>query len=163
MNAKAPSTHSSAVLSIASTAFENGAAIPSVYTCDGKNISPPLAISGVPAEAKTLVLIMDDPDSPTGTWDHWIVFNIPTEGTSVQTLAETVEPHGVKGNNSWGRTGYGGPCPGSGSHRYYLTVYALDIALSLTEGSSKGDVEEAMQGHSIARGELMGHYQRMKR
>jgi len=100
---------------------------------------------------------MDDPDAPVGTWDHWIVFNIPP---SAKEIAKGTEPKGTAGKNSWGRTGYGGPCPPSGTHRYFFKLYALDTQLNLPEGSAKKDLEKAMQGHILEKVELMGNYKR---
>lgn len=144
-------------LSIASGAFANNGSIPPLFTCDGADRSPRLEISGVPAGAKSLTLIMDDPDAPVGVWDHWVVFNISPE---TRVIEEGTEPKGVAGNNSWGRGGYGGPCPPSGMHRYFFKLYALDTLLSLSAGASKIEVERAMEGHILARTELVGLYQR---
>lgn len=143
-------------LSVKSPAFKQGELIPKKYTCDGENINPPLIIEGVPKEAKTLVLAVDDPDAPSGTWDHWIVWNI---AASTAKIGEDSVP-GMEGENSFGRTGYGGPCPPSGTHRYFFKVYALDTQLNLTGRSKKKDAEKVMQGHVLAKGELMGVYRR---
>ncbi len=137
--------------------FENNNEIPSEYTCQGADISPELSIEDVPENAKSLALIMDDPDAPIGTWDHWVVFNIPTE---TKKIAKGTEPSGVAGKNSWGKTGYGGPCPPSGTHRYFFKLYALDATLDLGEGSDKKDLEKAMQGHIIDKAELIGTYKK---
>lgn len=147
-------------LQVTSSEFSAGAPIPTRFTCDGNDASPPLGIAGIPREATTLTLIMDDPDSPTGTWDHWVVFDIPTQNESVRSIPAGEEPRGVQGRNSWGRLGYGGPCPGKGEHRYFLKVYALDDELALPEGSTKKEIETAMAGHVLAYGELMGRYER---
>jgi len=144
-------------MKLTSPAFMHNTAIPSEYTCDGADLSLPLSISDVPASAKTLALIMDDPDAPVGTWDHWVVFNIPT---STKQIQKGTEPQGTDGKNSWGRTGYGGPCPPSGTHRYFFKLYALDATLNLPQGSTKKDLERAMQGHILAQAELMGTYKR---
>lgn len=146
-----------AEMKLTSAAFVNNAPIPSEFTCDGSDLSPSLSISDVPSNAKSLVLIMDDPDAPVGTWDHWIVFNIPP---STKEIPQGAEPKGVGGRNSWGRTGYGGPCPPSGTHRYFFKLYALDTILGLPEGSTKKDIERAMQVHIVAKAELMGTYKR---
>jgi hypothetical protein len=143
-------------LSIKSPAFEHGKLIPKKYTCDGQDINPPLTIEGVPKEAKTLVLAVDDPDAPSGTWDHWIVWNVPA---STSKIAENSVP-GKEGVNSARQPSYMGPCPPGGTHRYFFKVYALDTELSLGAGSKKKDVEKAMQGHVLAKGELMGLYRR---
>jgi Raf kinase inhibitor-like YbhB/YbcL family protein len=143
-------------LLIKSPAFEQGKLIPKKYTCDGQDVNPPLTIEGVPKEAKTLVLAVDDPDAPSGTWDHWIVWNIPA---STGKIAENSVP-GKEGRNSFGKQGYGGPCPPGGTHRYFFKVYAIDTELNLGSGSRKKDAEKAMQGHILAKGELMGLYRR---
>ncbi len=144
-------------MKLTSSAFQNNGQMPSEYTCDGSDLSPPLEISDVPLNAKSLALIMDDSDAPVGTWDHWVVFNIPT---STKEISKGTAPNGVAGKNSWGRTGYGGPCPPSGTHRYFFKLYALDATLNLPEGSAKKELEKAMQGHIIAQAQLMGTYKR---
>jgi Raf kinase inhibitor-like YbhB/YbcL family protein len=143
-------------LSIKSPAFEHGKLIPKKYSCDGQDINPPLTIEGIPKEAKTLVLAVDDPDAPSGTFDHWIVWNIPA---SASKIGENTVP-GTEGMNSARQQGYMGPCPPSGTHRYFFKVYALDAELSLGASSRKKDVEKAMQGHILAKGELVGLYRR---
>jgi Raf kinase inhibitor-like YbhB/YbcL family protein len=144
-------------IQITSATFEEGTTIPVKYTCDGEDISPPLAWSGVPEGTQSLVLISDDPDAPVGTWVHWVLFDLPADTNS---LPEGVQGMGTDGNNSWRRPGYGGPCPPSGTHRYFFKLYALDSRLDLKEGASKEDVEEAMQGHILAQAQLMGKYGR---
>jgi len=144
-------------LRLSSPAFADGGGIPDKYTCQGENVSPPLAIDGVPAGARSLVLIMEDPDAPMGTWDHWIVWNIPVAGS----IREDSVPQGaVQGRNGWGRAEYGGPCPPSGRHRYLFRLYALDGMLSLAGGSTKARVEDAMKGHVLAQARLTGLYQK---
>jgi Raf kinase inhibitor-like YbhB/YbcL family protein len=143
-------------LSIKSPAFEHGKLIPKKYTCDGQDINPPLTIEGIPKEAKTLVLAVDDPDAPSGTFDHWIVWNIPA---SASKIGENTVP-GTEGMNSARQQGYMGPCPPWGTHRYFFKVYALDTELSLGASSRKKDVEKALQGHILAKGELVGLYRR---
>ena len=143
-------------MQVTSTAFEHEGAIPERYTCDGADVSPPLALADVPAEARTLVLIMDDPDAPRGTWDHWVAYDIPPDAE----IPEAVGSLGTDGTNSWGRTGYGGPCPPSGTHRYFFSVYALDIELGLPSGAAKTEVLDAMAGHVVAQGTLLGNYGR---
>ena len=143
-------------LTIRSSAFEEGKLIPKKYTCDGQDINPVLTIEGTPKEAKTLVLALDDPDAPSGTFDHWIVWNIPA---STSKIAEDSVP-GIEGLNSARQQGYMGPCPPSGTHRYFFKVYALDSELNLSLNTRKKDVEKAMQGHVLAKGELMGLYHR---
>lgn len=143
-------------LSIKSPAFENGTLIPEKYSCDGQDINPPLIIESIPKEAKTLVLVVDDPDAPRGTFDHWIVWNIPA---SANKIGENTIP-GTEGINSARQRGYMGPCPPWGVHRYFFKVYALDAELDLGANSNKKDVEKAMQRHILAKGELMGQYRR---
>ncbi|MDP2629077.1 MAG: YbhB/YbcL family Raf kinase inhibitor-like protein [Candidatus Harrisonbacteria bacterium] len=151
--------------SLSSSTFEPGGTIPSKYTCDGDNISPPLRISGDVEDARSLALIMDDPDIPAeaieslgkNTFDHWVVFNIPTSTTAV---AEGADPEGVLGLNDRGELGYTGPCPPDREHRYIFKLYALDTELELHEGAKKSEVLEQMQGHILAETELIGRYER---
>ncbi len=150
-------------MEVKSTAFQEGAMIPKLYTCDDKDISPPLSWSGLPAGAKSIALIMDDPDAPVGTWVHWVLFNIPPDTTDVaENMPRSASlPNGAKhGNNSWANLGYGGPCPPGGTHRYYFKVYALDVVLSLSTGVTKAQLLKAMEGHILAEGQLMGRYTR---
>ena len=142
-------------LKITSPAFGHNEKIPSKYTCDGDNVNPPLEIEGIPESAKSLVLIVDDPDAPAGNWDHWIVWNIPL----VQDIEEDSIP-GEQGMNDFKRQSWGGPCPPSGTHRYFFKLYALDTKLSLERTSVKKDVESAMQEHILSKGELIGLYER---
>jgi len=142
---------------LSSSAFTDGGNIPSKYTCDGANVSPPLKISEVPEGTESLALVMDDPDAPMGTFDHWVVWNIPRE---TQEIQEGKEPQGIQGRTDFGRTGYGGPCPPSGTHRYKFKLYALDTKLNLREGSRKRDLESAMRGHIIEEVVLTGNYRR---
>jgi Raf kinase inhibitor-like YbhB/YbcL family protein len=145
-----------------SAAFNQNDLIPVQYTCDGKDISPPLVWSGAPANTKSFALIMDDPDAPMGTWDHWILFNIPATTNELPENIHTL-PEGTKvGKNSWKRDDWGGPCPPDRIHRYFFRLYALDTVLNLKEGVTKGVVLEAMQGHILATAELMGKYDRVK-
>jgi Raf kinase inhibitor-like YbhB/YbcL family protein len=139
-----------------SSAFEPGAGIPKRFTCDGLDISPPLELQGIPDGTVSLVLVMDDPDAPGGTWDHWIAYDIPV----TTEIPEGVTELGRAGRNSWGRTGYGGPCPPGGTHRYVFAVHALDTTLSLPAGAEKGRVLEAIEGHVLAEALLMGRYAR---
>ena len=142
-------------MKLTSPAFANKTMIPKKYTCQGEDINPLLKIEGIPQETVSLVLINDDPDAPGGTWDHWIVINIaPT-----QTIAENSVP-GTQGKNSWGRNDYGGPCPPSGTHRYFFKLYALDTQLNLSEGASKKEVEDAIKGHILEQTELIGLYKK---
>ena len=142
-------------LKVTSNVFKNNEMIPSKYTCDGSDINPPLNIEGIPKETKSLVLIMDDPDAPMKTWVHWIVWNIPAK-----TTIEENSVSGMEGLNDFKRKSYGGPCPPSGTHRYFFKVYALDTTLYLGANSKKEDLEKAMQGHILAKGELVGLYKR---
>jgi len=150
-------------MELISTVFSNNQIIPKKYTCDGEDVSPPIEWRNVPENTKSFVLIVDDPDAPRGTWDHWILFNIPPH---VITLSENISrlPSGtVEGINSWGKTGYGGPCPPSGIHRYIFKLYALDVLLSLPEKATKPVILKAMNGHVIALAELIGKYERSKK
>jgi Raf kinase inhibitor-like YbhB/YbcL family protein len=144
-------------LSVESPAFENNTLIPAKYTCDGDDVNPPLIIKGIPEEAKTLALIVDDPDAPAGTWAHWIVWNIPPTGK----IEENTVP-GTEGLNTDGKHSYGGPCPPYGTHRYFFKVYALDTKLSLSAYSKKADLEKTMESHILAEGELVGLYRRSR-
>lgn len=147
-------------LKVTSPAFENNKFIPEKYTCDGESTSPPLLIEGIPQEAESLVLIMDDPDAPIGVWDHWILINIPTnhDRTSV-SIGENAVP-GAQVLNSFNRHAYGGPCPPSGTHRYFFKAYALDTGLKVNPDAGKKGVEKAMEGRIIAKGQLIGLYKR---
>jgi Raf kinase inhibitor-like YbhB/YbcL family protein len=142
-------------LLVKSAAFGNNERIPVRYTCDGADVNPPVTIDGVPEEAKTLVLIVDDPDA-MGTFTHWVVWNIPA---TTRRIEENTTP-GKEGISSYGKHSYGGPCPPSGTHRYFFKVYALDTALDLKLSSTKRDVAKAMEGHVLAEGELLGLYSR---
>ncbi|MGC8659733.1 MAG: YbhB/YbcL family Raf kinase inhibitor-like protein [Desulfomonilaceae bacterium] len=151
-------------IEIKSSAFQDGGMIPKLYTCDGQDFSPALSWSGVPSNAKSLALIVDDPDAPVGTWVHWVVFNIPP---GQKELVEKILPSpslndGARhGKNSWGKLGYGGPCPPGGTHRYYFKLYALDRMLDLQSGITKSQLLKAMEGHILSEGQLMGKYRRM--
>ncbi len=141
------------MLTISSPAFDHGEAIPARYTCDGADISPPLVIGKIPPAAQMLALIMDDPDAPAGTWVHWVVWNIPVQTTEIP---ENGLPLGASlGRNDWKRNSYGGPCPPSGTHRYYFKLYAIDRTLQLAASTTKIDLERAMEGHILAKAELM--------
>jgi Raf kinase inhibitor-like YbhB/YbcL family protein len=145
-------------MKIKSSAFEHQGSIPAKYTCEGDDISPPLTFSGIPAEAESLVLILDDPDAPMGTFDHWLVWNLPPKQ---HHLSEGAKNLPVLGRNDFEELRYRGPCPPPGKpHRYFFKLYALDIQLDLPEGSSKDEVEEAMKGHILDKAELIGIYQR---
>jgi len=142
---------------LTSTAFAEGELIPVRYSCDGEDISPPLTWNDLPAGTQSLALIMDDPDAPVGTWDHWVVFNLPAE---TRELPEAAHVTATTGKNSWGRNDYGGPCPPGGTHRYFFKLYALDNTLSLDENANKGQVLSALEGHILAEAELMGTFSR---
>jgi Raf kinase inhibitor-like YbhB/YbcL family protein len=148
-------------LTISSSAFTHGASIPSIYSCKGKNISPPLVWGDPPTGTQSFELIMDDPDAPAGTWVHWIIFNIPA---SARGLSEAVPTDAALADGSQqGRTsarssGYHGPCPPSGTHRYFFKLYALDAMLNLSNAADKNQLLQAMQGHILAQGELMGTF-----
>lgn len=146
-------------MKITSSAFQEGGNIPSKFTCDGSDTSPPLQITGVPSEAKTLVLIADDPDAPGGLFTHWLVWNIPAQ---TNLIAEGSAPKGVHGTNDFGKSGYQGPCPPQGTHRYSFKIFALDRELELRSGAKRSQVDAAIKGHVIAQGELVGHYARKK-
>jgi hypothetical protein len=143
---------------LTSSAFDQGEAIPRRFTCDGPDVSPPLALADVPDGTVSLVLIMDDPDAPGGTWDHWVAYDIPVR-TVFNADSGSV---GIAGRNSWGRTGYGGPCPPRGTHRYVFTAYALDTRLGFGPGADKARVLEALDGHVLAEARLMGRYERTR-
>jgi Raf kinase inhibitor-like YbhB/YbcL family protein len=144
------------VMELTSPAFVNEGDVPSRYTCDGSDASPPLQLAGVPTGTVSMVLVMDDPDAPVGVWDHWVEFDIEPR----ESIPESVAGLGTPGGNSWGRTGYGGPCPPNGTHRYFFTVYALDTELGLPSGASKDEVIDALEGHVLAEATLMGRYTR---
>jgi Raf kinase inhibitor-like YbhB/YbcL family protein len=148
---------------ITSTAFTDGGMIPRDYTCDGKNISPPLAWTGVPEATKSLAIICDDPDAPMGIWVHWVLYNIPA---TINELSQNIPPDKVlksgakQGINDFRKFGYGGPCPPGGTHRYYFKIYALDTELMLEPGLTKTELLKAMKGHILTEGQLMGRYKR---
>lgn len=145
---------------VASPAFSEGGSIPTDHTCDGADISPPLEWTGVPAGTKSLALIADDPDAPGGDWVHWVFYDLLPDMTRLPPAVPAVAPWGVQGQTDFGRTGYGGPCPPRGTHRYFFKLYALDILLALKPGATKRELLQAMQGHILAEGQLMGKYQR---
>lgn len=143
------------LLKVTSPAFRDGGRIPAKYACDGKNVSPPLNIESIPEETQTLVLIVDDPDAPRGTFTHWLVWNIPPANRIMENT-----PPGVEGMNSAGQRSYHGPCPPPGpAHRYVFKVYALDARLDIAPESVKQDVEMVMGGHILAVGQIMGLYE----
>jgi Raf kinase inhibitor-like YbhB/YbcL family protein len=148
---------------LTSSAFKEGGMIPAKHTCDGLDISPPLEAEGMPAQTRSMALICDDPDAPAGTWVHWVLYDWP--------IAEKMIPQGIpaeenlangakQGINDFHRIGYGGPCPPGGTHRYFFKVYALDIRLNLAPGLTKAKLLDAMKGHMLAEGQLMGKYKR---
>ena len=146
------------IMKLNSSAFEDNQSIPAKYTCDGEDISPPFDISEVPTETKSLVLIIDDPDAPMGTWDHWIIWNVDS---SVSQIKENEVPSGaVEGLNSFKKQSYGGPCPPSGIHHYHFKLYALNKKLELDSSSRKKEVEKEMAGFILDQAELIGLYQR---
>lgn len=150
-------------MTVTSTAFIEGSMIPSVYTCDGKDISPPLSWSAPPEGTVSLALIADDPDAPGRTWVHWVVYNIPADVTGFDEhvpKAGMLDNGAVQGKTDFGSIGYGGPCPPSGVHRYYFKLYALDCTLNLTAGATKRDLLKAIEGHILASSQLMGRYSR---
>ena len=154
-------------LSLESSAFQHGGAIPRRYTCDGEDVSPPLRWSGAPEKTRSFALIVDDPDAPDPAapkrvYVHWVLHDVPTSVTSIDEDGESlaVKAGARQGQNDWGRTGYGGPCPPTGRHRYFFKLYALDTALGQLGTPAKRDVERAMQGHVLSTAELMGTYQR---
>ncbi len=142
-------------LIVTSTAFEDGGNIPSKYTCEGENINPPLSVDNIPSGTKTLAIIVEDPDAPGGTFDHWLAWNIPPENP-----IEENRTAGISGTNSAKKTGYYGPCPPSGIHRYFFYVFSLDENLTLQEGASKEELKDQMKKHVLAIGVLMGTYQK---
>jgi len=150
-------------IEVTSQAFEQGGMIPSKYTADGQNISPPLKWEGLPDGTRSIALISDDPDAPMGTWVHWVMWNIPPD---VKELPENVPPDkdlpdgSRQGITDFGRPGYGGPSPPSGTHRYYFKICALDTNLDLPSSTAKADLVKAMEGHIVAEGQLMGKYKR---
>jgi len=150
-------------IKITSSAFEDGGLIPAKYTCDGADISPPLQWETVPEGTKSIALIFDDPDAPMGTWVHWVIFGLPAETRELEENIPPDEtlPNGAKqGLSDFGRIGYGGPCPPSGTHRYFFKIYALDTELDLAAGARKRDLLKAMEGHILGQGQLIGKYKR---
>ncbi|MBF0569909.1 MAG: YbhB/YbcL family Raf kinase inhibitor-like protein [Candidatus Omnitrophica bacterium] len=143
-------------MTLTSPDFQHNSSIPPKFTCQGVGLSPNLVITGAPQGAKSLALIVDDPDAPNGMWVHWVVFNIDPRTTSI---AQGTVP-GVQGWNDFGRVDWGGPCPPRGTHRYFFKIYALDIQLPLKPGAKKSDVEQAMQGHVLDKAELIGGYKK---
>jgi Raf kinase inhibitor-like YbhB/YbcL family protein len=154
-------------MDISSPAFSAGAEIPVAHTCEGADASPALSWSGIPAGTRSLALIVDDPDAPDPqaprmTWVHWVLYNLPPTSTGLpEAVAASQLPEGTRqGRNDWKRTGYGGPCPPIGRHRYFHKLYALDTVLADLEEPTKARLEQAMAGHVLARAELVGTYQK---
>ncbi len=158
------SDHFPAII-VKSSSFKHEGKIPPEFTCEGKDNSPEISWSNIPQGAESLALIVDDPDAPNGLWVHWVVYNIPVSVQgfkSSQPDTEFLESGGMQGLTDFGRVGYGGPCPPSGTHRYFFKVYALDTLLDFKPGATKAQVEFAMTGHILAQGTLMGKYKRKK-
>jgi len=151
-------------IQITSAAFAGGQPIPAKYTCQGSDISPPLQWTNAPANAKSFALICDDPDAPVGTWVHWVLYDLPPSASELPedvAKTQTFAGNAKQGVNDFRRVGYGGPCPPPGKpHRYFFKLYALDAMLDLEPGATKKDLLEAMEGHVLAEGQLMGTYQR---
>lgn len=143
-------------MELSSPAFRDQARIPTRYTCDGEGVSPPLTVTEIPAAATSLVLIMDDPDAPVGTWDHWVLYDLPV----ISEIPEGAAGLGTTGTATGGTQGYESPCPPHGSHRYVFKLFALDAALGLPAGVSKARVLEAIEGHLLATATLLGRYSR---
>jgi len=166
-------------IQLSSPAFPEGGMIPKTFTCDGSDRSPPLEWSGVPTSARALALICDDPDAPGGTWSHWVVFNLPPQIKAIREGVPADEsipeastegsqpgveklPKARQGKNDFGKTGYGGPCPPSGTHRYFFRLYALDTRLELGPTATRAEVFKAIERHILAEGRLAGKYQRLR-
>jgi len=152
-------------MQILSPAFAHLTEIPRLYTCDGRDVSPPLAFADIPAGTQRLALIVHDPDvpspdAPRRIWVHWVLYNLPADCAGLAEDLRVLPAGTLEGKNDWGRTGYGGPCPPKGRHRYFHTLYALDCVLPDLGQPTKGALEQAMQGHILARAELVGTYQR---
>jgi Raf kinase inhibitor-like YbhB/YbcL family protein len=153
-------TNNENMLNITSPAFLSNETIPAKYTCDGADINPPLMFGGIPEKAKSLVLIVDDPDASAGNWNHWVFWNVDPKVTAI--VEDSIPSGAVLGTNSFGRLTYGGPCPPSGTHRYFFKLYALDTMLDLPEGSKKDDLEKAMGSHILEEANLIGRYERLR-
>ncbi len=156
------------MLTLSSTVFSQNGEIPSKYTCEGDDLSPPLTWSGVPPVANSLALIVSDPDAPDPaaprmTWVHWVLYNIPPGTSALAEAVKSLPPGTLEGLNDWKRTGYGGPCPPIGRHRYFHKLYALDTVLSDLGRPTRAKLEAAMKGHVLAQTELIGTYQKKKR
>jgi Raf kinase inhibitor-like YbhB/YbcL family protein len=153
----------SAEIKVTSRAFQEGGMIPKELTCDGANVSPPLAWDSAPVRTKSFALIADDPDAPDKTWVHWVVFNLASNARELPgniPAQDAIAGGGKQGTNDFRKVGYGGPCPPSGAHRYYFKLYALDTELALDSSATKDQLLKAMEGHVLAEGQLIGKYQR---
>jgi Raf kinase inhibitor-like YbhB/YbcL family protein len=146
--------------SLTSDAFGEGQLIPEKFTCKGEDVNPRLDWANLPAGTQSLALVVDDPDAPGGTWTHWVLYNIPPETTTLEavTAGNGTAGIGLGGVNSWGRTNYGGPCPPSGTHRYFFKLYALDNLLQFSSAPKPGELLSAMEGHILAEADLMGTF-----
>lgn len=143
-------------ISVTTPAFQAGGDIPAKFTCNGANVNPDLKINGAPNEAKSLVLIVDDPDAPHGLFTHWIVWNIDPKTANIGENSAPVG--GIQGTNDFGKRNYGGPCPPSGTHRYFFKIFALDTKLDLKPSARRAELDAAIHGHTLAQGELIGRY-----
>jgi hypothetical protein len=154
-------------LKLHSTSFEDGGAIPPVYTCEGEDRSPALAWSGAPAGTKSFALVVDDPDAPDPahpkmTWVHWVLYDLPADAHALEENVKTLPKGTREGKNDWKRTGWGGPCPPIGRHRYFHKLYALDVVLGDLGHPTKAELERAMEGHVLAKAEIVGTYQKRR-
>ena len=147
-------------MKISSTAFAPNGRIPKKYTCDGPDVNPPLKFEGITSEAKSLVLVVDDPDAPAGTWVHWVLWNIDPKTADIRE--NSVPENARQGINDFRKHDYGGPCPPSGTHRYFFKLYCLDTILDLGLNATKGDIESSMKGHILEKTELIGLYNRSR-
>jgi Raf kinase inhibitor-like YbhB/YbcL family protein len=151
-------------IKITSSAFQDSSVIPLKYACEGDNISPPLSWTGIPNGTKSLAIICDDPDAPMGIWTHWIIYNIPPDKTNFDESIHTdvkLADGSIQGANDFGDIGYSGPCPPAGyPHRYYFTIYALDVMLSLKDKATRSDIDDAIQNHILGKGQLIGTFSR---
>lgn len=148
---------------LSSPSFSSGGSIPAKYTCDGEDVSPPLAWNDAPMGTQSFVLILDDPDAPSGKWVHWVLYDLPMQTRALEEgsrASPRPEAGGIHGLNSWGRPAYGGPCPPGGTHRYFFRLYALDLPLGLSPGATADQARKAMEGHILGLAELMGTYRR---
>ena len=150
-------------IQVTSVAFQQGQPIPRQYTCAGVNISPPLEWSGLPKTARTIAIVVNDPDAPGGSWIHWVLYNVPADNIGFVEnvpVSETLKAGGFQGKNDFGKIGYGGPCPPSGTHRYFFKLYAVDAELPLKADATWPELEKALDDHVVGQGQLMGTYQR---